>query len=560
MSEKSQNQLRSGHLADFQPGGDLLKSPLPQKRGIIGAVKSLIIFSLAIWLFPDSAAIAKPTTADQAQHLARFWLAHHNNRPLDTLLGSQIKGTKIFRNNAGDILYFVISLAPDGFVIVPGDDLVEPIIAFAPHGEYDPSEQNPLTALVSRDVPRRLVLAQEEEAQARARGVPFEPRGFRRQARDKWERWQGEPLTTNAPADASLAGVSDVRVAPLVQSKWSQTTEGSNACYNYYTPPGSPDAASNYPSGCVATAMAQTMRYFQWPTAGVGTSSFAIKVNGISQNNTLLGGDGLGRPYNWTSMVLDPNSSTSAPQRQAIGALTSDAGVAVHMNYAASGSGASLRDARNAMVNTFGYSNAIWGRSSTTISTDSLIPMLNPNLDAALPVLLGIYGSAGGHAVVADGYGYNTSTLYHHLNLGWAGTANAWYNLPTINAGGYSFTEVGDCIYNIYTSGGGEIISGRVLDAVGDPLSGATVTATRTNGSTYRATTNTQGIYALAMIPSSSTYTLTALKPRYRSSSRVVSTGFSMNQSNPGNLWGPDFSLPKQVAVNQILDLLLFDN
>ena len=204
-----------------------------------------------------------------------------------------------------------------------------------PHGEYDPSDQNPLAALVNQDVPRRLVLAQEEEAQARARGVPFEPRGFRRQARDKWERWQGEPPTANAPADASLAGVSDVRVAPLVQSKWSQTTEGSNACYNYYTPPGSPDTASNYPCGCVATAMAQIMRYFQWPTAGVGTTSFAITVNGISQNKTLRGGDGLGGPYNWTSMVLDPNSSTGEPQRQAIGALTSDAGVAVHMDYAA---------------------------------------------------------------------------------------------------------------------------------------------------------------------------------------------------------------------------------
>jgi hypothetical protein len=217
-------------------------------------------------------------------------------------------------------------------------------------------------------------------------------------------------------------------------------------------------------------------------------------------------------------------------------------------------------NAQSAMVNTFRYSNAIWGRSGTTIPADNLLIMLNPNLDAALPVLLGIYGSAGGHAVVADGYGYNTGTLYHHLNLGWAGTADAWYNLPTVNAAGYSFTTVGDCVYNIYNSGSGEIMSGRVLDTVGNPLSSATVTAIRTNGSTYRATTNTQGIYALAKVPSSSTYTLTAVKPRYRSSTRVVTTGFSKNQSNPGNLWGPDFSLPKQRAVSQVLNLLLLGN
>ena len=541
-------------------GGGWLKLPLPRKRRFIGAIKSLIIFSLAMWLLLDSAALAKPTTADQAQHVVRFWLAHNNNRPLDTLLGSQIKGRKTFRNNAGDILYFVISLSPDGFVIIPGDDLVEPIIAFAPCGEYDPSDQNPLAALVNQDLPRRLALAQEEESQARVRGATFEPRGFRRRARDKWERWQGEPLASNTPAGASLANVSDVRIVPMVKSKWSQTTAGSNACYNYYTPPDSPGTASNYPCGCVATAMAQIMRYFQWPLVGVGTASFSITVDGVSQNKTLRGGDGLGGVYNWTSMVLAPNSSTGESQRQAIGALTYDAGVAVHMAYAASSSGASVRDSRRAMVDTFRYSNAIWGRSYTTIPAENLLPMLNPNLDAAQPVLLGIYDSEGGHAVVADGYGYNNSTLYHHLNLGWAGTADAWYNLPTIDAGGYSFTTVGDCVYNIYTSGSGEIMSGRVLDTVGNPLSGATVTATRTDGSTYCATTNTQGIYALAKVPSSSTYTLIAVKPRYRSCSRVVTTGFSKNQSKPGNLWGPDFSLPKQAVVNPILPLLLFDN
>ena len=538
----------------------MLKSPWLRKRGFIGAVTSLIIFSLAICLFPDSAALAKPTTANQAQHLVRFWLARHKNRPLNTPLGSTIKEIKIFRNQAGDILYFAVSLSPDGFVIIPGDDLVEPIIAFAPTGEYDPSDKNPLAALVNQDVPRRLALAHEVEARAQARGVPLEPVGFRRRARDQWVTWQSEPLTADAPAGGSLTSVSDVRVALLIKSRWSQTTEGTKACYNYYTPPNSPSSASNYPCGCVATAMAQIMRYFQWPIAGVGTPSFAITVNGIPQDRTLRGGDGLGGPYDWTSMVLDPNSSTGTPERQAIGALTYDTGVAVHMEYTSDASGADPQDVQRALVNTFGYSNAIWGTSSTTISTDNLLPMLNPNLDAGLPVLLGISNFAEGHAVVADGYGYNTSTLYHHLNLGWAGTADAWYNLPTVNAGGYSFTQVAACVYNIYPSGSGEIISGRVLDAAGNPLSGATVTATRTNGGAYQATTNDQGIYALAQVPSSSTYTLSAVKPFYQSSSRVVATGVSLNRSSPGNLWEPDFSLPKRVSIDQILYLLLGDN
>ena len=47
----------------------------------------------------------------------------------------------------------------------------------------------------------------------------------------------------------------------------------------------------------------------------------------------------------------------------------------------------------------------------------------DPNLDAGYPVLFGIQGpvSAASHEIVCDGYGYDNSTLYHHLNLGWSG-------------------------------------------------------------------------------------------------------------------------------------------
>ena len=106
--------------------------------------------------------------------------------------------------------------------------------------------------------------------------------------------------------------------------------------------------------------------------------------------------------------------------------------------------------------------------------------MINPNLDARYPVLLGIEGSSG-HAVVADGYGYSASTLYHHLNLGWSGASTAWYALPLIDTGsGFTFKVVDQCVYNAYTNGSGEIISGRVLDQISRPVINATVTATRT--------------------------------------------------------------------------------
>ena len=155
-----------------------------------------------------------------------------------------------------------------------------------------------------------------------------------------------------------------------------------------------------------------------------------------------------------------------------------------------------------------------------------------------------------------DGYGYNSATLYHHLNLGWAGTADAWYNLPTISAGSYNFTSVIECIYNIFPEGSGEIISGRVLDAAGNPVNGATITATRTGGGSYSATSNSQGIYALAKIPAASTYTITATKPDYVFFPQTVSTGTSVNGNTAiGNLWGIDFVQDSPgITLNQALD------
>ncbi len=170
--------------------------------------------------------------------------------------------------------------------------------------------------------------------------------------------------------------------------------------------------------------------------------------------------------------------------------------------------------------------------------------MINPNLDARYPVLLSIQGPSGGHAVVADGYGYNDSTLYHHLNLGWSGTATAWYALPLINASPYTFNVVDGCLYNAYTNGSGEIISGRVLDQISRPVANATVTATRFGGGTYTTTTDSQGIYALARIPSSSSYSVTVTKINYSAATTSASTGTSADQTaTSGNYWGANVTL-----------------
>ena len=244
-----------------------------------------------------------------------------------------------------------------------------------------------------------------------------------------------------------------------------------------------------------------------------------------------------------------PGGSTTLTQRQAIGALTHDAGVSVGMSYTSGGSGASLQEGADRFTDLFGLSNAIKGYNYDggwlNIPSDTLNNMVNPTLDAGHPVEFGISRTGGVHAVLCDGdgYGYNISTLYHHLNMGWGGYQDAWYNnLPTIDAGIYTYDAVDECIYNIYTIGSGEIISGRVTDSGDAPVSGVAIAATPGG---HTDTTDSNGIYALAKIASNTTFTITATKGGYIFSQKEQATGYSNSDVfwNPavGNVWGVNF-------------------
>jgi len=514
---------------------------------ILGEFRKYRRINLRAWVFRGSLVFAllqfycaslwaRPTTTHQAKRVVAGWL-RTEMQPLGTALGQKIIKVETFSNANGEPIYYVVYLQPSGFVIVSADDLIEPIIAFADDGFFDPSLNNPLGALVSQDLNGRVAAvreAQETKSMAMQGAVPS--------AQPKWNQLEG---LANVPREKlllmGLGGISDVRVAPLVQSRWGQEYVCGNYCYNYYTY--SPYTYIRYPCGCVATAMAQLMRFHQYPTSGIGIHYFTVTYYGVSSTEPTLGGDGFGGAYNWGQMVLNPNCSTTEAQREAIGALCYDAAISVNTNFELGGSSAYGDKVRESLRAIFWYNNVIGGWNNGYNIGVGLNGMINPGLDARYPILLAIYGPSGpAHAVVCDGYGYNSSTLYHHLNMGWSGTDEAWYNLPQINAGGYSYNCIYGSLYNIYTSGSGEIISGRVTDSTGNAISGATVAAHRTGGATYSALTNSKGIYALSKIPSASTYTVSVTKTGYDFTNQTVTNGTSIDMENTsGNRWGIDF-------------------
>ena len=509
--------------------GKLLKKIIPIRLLLIAVLLAIPTFNL--W--------AATTTTDQAATVVAGWLKS-DSTPLDITLGRVSLRVDTYVDAADQPIYYIVNLDPDGFVIVPADDQVEPIIGFVSTGSYDPSLDNPLGALVSMDLSARVTDARNPQ------GTKMDY--LQQVAQDAENKWDNLTLLAGGDVlETGIGSVSDVRVAPFVQSRWSQQTECSNYCYNYYAP-------SYYPCGCVATAVAQVMRFYQHPTAGIGVNGFSISVDGLSQTAYTRGGDGSGGSYNWGNMVLDPDCGTTSTQCQAIGALCYDAGLSVGMSYASAGSGADTMATKDALTSTFGYSNARKGYNSGSNIGAGLNGMVNPNLDAGLPVIFGITGSAGGHAILTDGYGYNSSTLYHHLNMGWAGSNDAWYDLPSIVTTSYTFTSVYKCVYNIYVSGSGEIISGRVTDFASNPISGVSIVGQRSSGGTYNDTTDSSGIYALAEIPSGSSYTITATKAGHSFPPQTVTTGTSSDYgSTSGNRWAISFVdtvVTPPIAVN----------
>jgi hypothetical protein len=504
------------------------------------------VIAFACCLLLSCSAFAAPVDSDVATSAVQGWL-HQDRRPLGSALSSKIKSTQTVRNANGEALYHVVHLDPSGFVVLPADDGVDPVVAFSATGSFDATSKGTLEALVRGDLTRRM-------ARARA-GAP--PMASAAKSRKKWRALlAGSP---NPPPDSEENGnivvVSQIWVAPFVQTLWNQSIDVSlnYACYNYYTPPGPAGDANNDVCGCVATCMAQLMYYFQYPNTGVGTGVFVVTNNGTPEPFTLLGGNGLGGPYQWSNMPLSPNNPTSA-QATAIGALTHDAAAAVNMDFAPAESSAYTYLAQQALTNTFKFANAAYYENDASgITGANLLTMINPNLDARLPVMLGIESpDAGGHCVLCDGYGYSAGTLFDHVNAGWGGDDDVWYALPNIDtADNGDFTQVLAAIYNIYTNGSGQIISGQVTDPTGAPVAGATVTAVRSGGGTYAATTDINGIYALARIPAASTYALTVTNAGDSSATANYSTGTSRyNQLPSGNFWGANFVVsPPLLAI-----------
>lgn len=239
---------------------------------------------------------------------------------------------------------------------------------------------------------------------------------------------------------ASDAGYSAQRksIAPLLATRWDQSAPYNNDCPAISTT--MPNGKA--PTGCVATAMAQVMKYFNWPEKGAGTGN---ATDSSGKKYTM----DLGVAFSWADMADSyAAGSYSATQASAVALLMKACGYAVDMNYGSSESGASSAAIPSALVDHFGYDAGAHLCMRDYYGRQEWEEMIYENLANVGPVLYtGATNLGGGHAFVCDGY---SADGYFHFNWGWSGMYNGYYLLTALNpdgqgiggyAGGYNMWQ-----------------------------------------------------------------------------------------------------------------------
>jgi len=410
-------------------------------RGVFLVVVLFLLISMQVSIAMTAESVVPPSDAQKA---ALAWL---NTTPdfLDgkgVLRYSPAQGILAIKDQDKErTIAYVLELDPKGFIVVAPSYELTPIVAFSNNSKFEWSEtpENILLDLIRSDISERLAAFDHREVLSTSGA----------NARLLWDGYLGmvdESGGVDMPEEA-FTPQWDISHGPFLTSTWGQSKDFyGNAVYNYYAPLGPDGLNGNYVSGCVATALGQILNYYEWPITGTGSHSY-LWDNGIDSPRTLVANYG-NTTYNWGYILDNYNvGGTTLTQRQAAGLVTYHAGVAVNMNYTSNGSGAGLSIVEDALENHFRFSGEYISNSG-----DFYLRLYN-SMIAHRPAELGISGNAGGHAVVVDGvqhYNSGDTTKYYHLNMGWNGYSDAWYDISSdFEAGNYSWTTVHGVVLDI---------------------------------------------------------------------------------------------------------------
>ncbi len=355
--------------------------------------KFFVLFVLIAFSF---GLFASPITPETARSVAVNYFKHYaakSNAVVSDMITFQKDGLTTF---------YVFVFEGGGFVLISADDAVIPVLGYSSN---EPFDKNNIPVVAS------------EWFQSYSHQIKYivDNNISNKETLKEWNKIKNNEYEKSGQA-----------VSPLCSTLWDQ----SNPYYNLCPVVNSQRCVT----GCVATAMAQVMKKWNFPTTGTGSFTYTPTTNG-STIGPLTVNFGT-TTYDWANMVN--TGGTTSAQKTAVATLMYHCGVSVKMDYDPSGSGAYTWDVAPALINFFNYCSTAEIQFMATFTSDNWIAMLKAELDAGRPVLYSGDNGSEGHAFVCDGY--NSSNQFH-FNWGWSGSSNGYYAIGSLNPSGYNFNS-----------------------------------------------------------------------------------------------------------------------
>jgi len=207
-------------------------------------------------------------------------------------------------------------------------------------------------------------------------------------------------------------------------------------------------------TGCVATGMAQVMYYHKAPAQGCGGSfSVSVKQSGGSYQTYTVNYDEA--VYDWDNMLDDySRTSYNTDQANAVAQLMYHCGVATKMQYATDGSGAYMADCLDGLQRNFGFTDAqLLERNDYTEAEWMEIVYTEINENRPIIYAGDDMSQWAGHCFVLDGY---DNRGFVHINWGWDGSSDGFFDIALLNAGGYSFSSYQEMVIGVEGDGSGK--------------------------------------------------------------------------------------------------------
>lgn len=323
---------------------------------------------------------------------------------LDHLAELSISETYIYGSENETPLY-IFNMKNFGYVIVAGDDALEPVIGYSYNCLFDPVDLNPEFKYILNSYTDQLKFLNKNAIKAS------------KIINDNWNSLLSLKMDEIAPCKTNPVG-------PLLSCTWNQDDP-----YNYYCPEDPAGPGGRVYVGCVATAMAQIMYYWRYPIQGSGSKTYYCYPYGSLSANF---GDA---EYHWDGMVDQSSNAVNL----AIAEISYHCAVAVEMDFGPNGSASYSMDALYAAKNNFNYDNSCQYLLREGYSLSAWENMLIEEIDDHCPVYYRGRTTEVGHAFVIDGYEQDEGEVFFHFNFGWDGSGNGFFLLS--DAGGWTIDQ-----------------------------------------------------------------------------------------------------------------------